>query len=144
MATPAEGAKDLLVTAAVASVNGASGYLIRLGRLTEGRDEMVVVRDSGAAQNPDPKWLLDYPTIQVMVRGAENDYTGAFAKIIACRDVLLGLEAQTVNGDRWDAVTGLGGAMLLHYDEKNRPVLTHNFRIILEPATTALTNRQPL
>ncbi len=144
MASPAESAASLLVTAGVVVTTPTAGsYLVRVGLLTEDQDALVAIFDSGG-QNASPKFLLDFPRIACCVRGNARAYSDAYNKVRAVKDVLLGLEPQTLSGDRWCGVTGVGDIMFLKYDEKDRPLFTVNFRIILEPGTNALTHRESL
>lgn len=144
MASPAESAAALLVTAGVVVTTPTPGsYLVRVGLLTEDSDALVSVYDSGG-QNPSPKFLLEFPRIMCCVRGAARDYSGAYAKVRAVKDVLLGLDPQVISGDRWSGVTGVGDITFLKYDDRDRPLFTVNFRIILEPGVSALTHRESL
>lgn len=145
MSSPAEGAKDLLITAGVAAlVESGSAWTIKVGRIIEVPDKLLAVFDTGAAQNANPAWLLDYPTIQCIIRGPKEGYSSGWSKGLEVKDVLLGLDPTTVNGDSWDAVTCMGDLIPLKYDDLNRPLFSINFRIILEPAASGLTNRAAL
>lgn len=136
MADPALGIKDLLVTANVGSWNGLPSGLvawpINIGAPTLEADQMILVNLTGGRE-PSPKWLLDYPSAQVMVRGKSRDYTGARTKVQAAKDALLGLPSQTINGDRWDHVNMIGDINFLGYDQKERPLFSINLALIIEP-----------
>lgn len=120
---------------------GASAWALRVGVMTDAPDQQVAIFDAPGS-NPNPKFLLDFPSIQVIVRGSPDDYTNTYAKIKAVKDVLLGRDAGSVNGDRWDGVTGLGDIIPLGQDEKKRFKFSANYRIILEPASG--THRESL
>lgn len=139
MSSPAEGAASLLTSAGIAT----SGWEIKVGRLVDKPDKLIVMMDT-PGQNPNPKWLLSYPFIQAIVRGPKDGYGAGWAKAKEVQDVLLGLEPQDVNGDRWSGVTGVGDISFVRYDDNNRPLFSVNFRLLLEPATSPLTNREPL
>jgi len=79
-----------------------------------------------------------------MVRGGLNEYIDGYQKASDIKDVLLGMGAQTVGGDRWDGVTGMGDILYLGMDENKCHRFSVNFRIIIEPAANALTNREAL
>lgn len=145
MSSPAVGAKDLLVAAGVGvyAVAPGANFLIVLSRLKDQPDKQIVLYDTGG-QDPNPQWLLEYPTIQATIRGVSDGYVAAYAKAREVFDVLVGLPSQDLNGDRWVSVTSLGGINNLGYDDKDRPKFTINFRLIIEPATSALTHRTSL
>lgn len=144
MAVPSNGAKSLLVAASVGSNTPTDDWSIHLSKMPASPDRAIAIFDSGGAENPNPKWLLDYKTIQVRVRGRVNDYTTAYQKIVDAQDVLLGLPAQTVGGDRWDGITCISDITFLGRDDNDRPELVVNFRIIIEQAVSVLTNREAL
>jgi hypothetical protein len=144
MASPAVGAKALLVAASVGSNVPSEDWSVHISKMPAIPDRAIAIFDSGGVENPNPKWLLDYKSIQVRVRGNVSDYTAVYQKITDVQDVLLGLTAQTVAGDRWDGVTGISDITFLGRDDNDRPELIANFRIIIERPTNALTNREPL
>ena len=138
MADPLEGAKDLLVTAGVGTFGAASGWSIDIAKFPETPDSVVALMPrSGLA--PNPAWLLDFPGIQILVRGDRGGYIVAQAKAQAIKDALLGLPSQTIDGDRWVSITMDGDIGFLHFDENNRPIFSLNFRLIIQPASG--TNR---
>lgn len=108
---------------------------------------IAVVRAGGLPDNP--KWAVDYPAVQVLVRGAKNASDAAAAKIKAVKDTLLGRESGSL-----PAVTGIttpeyvtsitmsGNILPLGKDENNRALFSVNFRLIVQPATPG--NRTPL
>jgi len=140
--SPADSVSSLLITAGV-GVDGDSGWVVKVGKLVTQPNTCIAVYDA-PGEAPDPKWLLDYPYFQVMIRGEVDDYAGAYQKAKDVKDVLLGVNAQVVNNDRFDGIIGIGDIAFLKYDEKSRPLFSVNFKAFLEPATSALTNRQPL
>lgn len=141
MADVAVVAKDLLVAAGVGVFAATSGWSIAVGKQPDAPNTVVtVVRTGGTA--PSPKWLLDFPKLQVRVRGAPGDYQGAVAKAQAVKEALLGLPSQDLSGDRWVSVTMASDINTLGWDESNRPMFSLNFSLIIEPA--AGTYRQAL
>jgi hypothetical protein len=140
---PSKSIADILQTAAVGTQAAATGWSIRIGRLFDEPDTQIAVYDT-PSPNPDPKWLLEYPHFQIIVRGNKDDYGGAWQKARDCKDVLLGMFPQVVNSDRIDGIIGVGDINFLSYDTNNRPLFSANFQIFLEPAASALTQRLPL
>lgn len=143
MADIAEGAKDLLEAAGVGTFAATSGWAIYLSKYPAAPNTVIAIYNSGG-RAPNPKWALDYPSLNIQVRGAKNGYQAAVTKVQEVKDVLLGLDSQDINGDRWVSVTMPGEPAFLGYDDDNRPMFSLNFRLIIEPAVTALSNRQAL
>jgi hypothetical protein len=143
MTFPALEARDVLVADGVGASSGAT-WPIKVGPLTSQPDAVIAIIDA-PGQSPNPKWLLDFPAIQVVVRGKPDDYPTAKAKADEVKDALLGIDAFTTPaGNRWDGVTMMGDVNYLGPDENSRPQFSLNFRIIREPATSTLTSREPL
>lgn len=143
MASPAEVIKDLLVAASLGTFGASTGWNIVVGGFTDAPNTQISCIDS-PGEPSNPKWLLDYPYVQVLVRGDKRAYAAAYQKVLDVRDVLLGLEPGDIDGDNWNGITQIGTPAFLRYDENDRPLFTSNYRIILEPAASALTNREPL
>lgn len=141
MASPSKGFADLLVAAGIGAFNANTGWSITVSQLPDRPDSCITFFDIGGI-SPNPKFLLDQPSVQMMIRGNENGYEAAYAKAIAARNALLGIPAQIVNGDRWDGILQVGGLAFVNYDQKKRPMISVNFRVFLEPATG--TYREPL
>jgi len=137
-ASPAEVAGGLLGTSVV---GGSTGWTLKVGKMVGEPDQVIVMYDTGGL-TPNPKWAVDYPTIQAMVRGKPNDYGVTWAKARAVRDALLGLDSQTVGSDRWVSIVCPGDVGFVGYDDAQRPMVSVNFRIIIEPATVG--NREAL
>lgn len=144
MSMIAEGIKDLLVTAAVGVFNGTNDqWNINIGKTIEEPDNCITIRQTGGT-TPNPKWLLDYPSIQVIVRSGPNGFRDAWNKAQSVKNVLLGLPSQDLNGDRWVQVNMMGDVSDIGQDEKRRPRVSVNFRLIIEPAASADSHRLPL
>lgn len=147
MAGPAEGVAQLLSTSTppVGSLGGPTtvDWRIGIGKMLDKPDRQICCYDV-SGQNPNPKWLLDYPAVNIIVRGAPQDYRAANQKATDCIDVLLGQFPRIVNGDSWDAITVISSSSHVGNDANDRPMFSMNVQIILEPAASALTHRLPL
>lgn len=142
MTAPSIGAKDLLVAASIGVFGDATAaWPIYISKLPDKPDNCIMLSDSGGLA-ANPKWLLDYPDISVVVRG--TDYGAAYSKMKAIKDKLLGLPPQQINGDNWDGVIQIGEFGFIGYDPKDRPMFSGTFRLFLEPANVAGDNRDPL
>jgi hypothetical protein len=97
-------------------------------------------------ESPNPKWLMDYPSVQVRVRGAIGGYDDALDEAYKVRNSLLGLDNYLhTSGDRIDAINIMGDVFPMPADETGKPVFVINFKLRVEPSsTTTPTNRLPL
>jgi hypothetical protein len=119
-------------------------YFSREPSGTSSEDAVVTLYNTGGSEG-SPKWLLDFPTVQARVRGKPNGYEESRAKAQEVRDALQGI-------DSFDALDGSGDRIVsvrlrteiadIGYDDKNRPLHTVNFDLIVEPAQG--TNRLPI
>lgn len=142
MALYSEGIKDLLVAEGFL-FDGSSDWSVIIGRKPVEPARCIVIYDAGG-KDPNPRWLIDYPNIQIRIRGDVNDYQAAFNKAKEIKSILLGVPSQTLNGDRWNHINMLGDIALMGYDENNRPEFSMNFTLIIEPAQVASDSREPL
>lgn len=146
-ASPAEVAGGLLVTATLVKLANDDSFtpgvdwLLKVGKKVPEPDKTITMYDTGG-QTPNPKWAVDYPTIQALITGAPNDYGAAWTKAREVRDALLGKDSFNAGSDRWVSITCPGDVGFIGYDDSQRPMLSVNFRIIIEPA--AVGNREAL
>lgn len=149
MYDPAQALKDLLVTAGEGvfppSSATSSQWGIAVAREPASPDRVITVYTTGG-QSPNPRWLINYPMMQVRIRGEQGGYQDTYDKADAVVRALTGLNPVTLgpNNDRWDALYPLGDVNILQYDQLDRPLLTVNFRAIVEPAQVAGDTRLPL
>lgn len=142
--SPAELIKDLIPDAVGSSSDPANAWRIVVGKMIDLPHQQIGFFDA-PGQAPDPKWLLDYPAVQVIVRGSPQGYQAAMSKMRDVYDVLLGADPRmNVNGDWVDAITVLSTPTLLSYDKQDRPEISGNFRMIVRPVASQFTNREPL
>lgn len=135
-----EGVKDKLQTAGVGTWKASSGWNLTIGQLPKAPDTAAAII-LGPGLPANPKYLLDYPSVQVLLRGDANGYVEAANKIQLVKDTLLGLPSQDVAGNRWVMITMIGDIIPLGFDEGKRPLFSANFQFTIEPATNAATNR---
>lgn len=143
MANPAEMLADLLVTAGIATKGAQTGWNVFVGKMPERPSSAISIQLTGGTA-PNPRWLLDFPSVQALIRGDENAYQAAYTKAVQVKDALLGLPSQTIGTDRIVHVNGLGDIASLGFDESNRVMFSVNFAMIIEPGTSPETNRVPL
>ena len=112
-------------------------------RFAEDPDKVIVVSDTGG-EPANPKWLLDFPSAQVMVRGVVGGYIAAFNEVNDVKELLLGIPSQTLNGDQWVSLTMGSDVAFIGSDDNQRPMFSLNLRLIAEPNTSPETNRLAL
>jgi hypothetical protein len=138
--------KDTLV--ADGYVFGGSGdWKLWIGKQPASPDRTITIYDS-AGGTPNPRWLLDYPSVQIRVRGGQSDYLLTANKATEIRNRLLGrpsYDAYDGLGDRIVHINGLGDIAFAGWDEVTRPEFVFNLALIVEPSpSTTPTNREPL
>ncbi len=130
--------KDLLATHV-----GVSGWAVEVGTMPSTPDRVIMISDTGG-ETPNPKWLLDFPSCQAMVRGNASGYIDTFREAKAVKDILLGVDSQDINDDRLVAVNMQGDLGFIGRDEDMRPMFSMNFALIIEPQVVSNSNRQAL
>lgn len=134
MASPEDGVKDLLVAAGVGVFAATSGWGIFIGPMPTGPDTAIAVREY-AAGAPMPKWLIDFPSVQTLIRGEPGGYQLAKIKATDVLNVLHSIPSQDLNGDRWDSIRALNTPAYVGKDENNRPMFSINYTLIIEPVS---------
>lgn len=106
---------------------------------------VVGIFDTGGIGAPNPALLLDFPTVQIQVRGNPADNAIVYSKAKEIKDRCLGAPSQDISGDRLVSVGMISDITFMGRDESNdQPSYSINFRLIVEPATNALTQRIPI
>ena len=144
MTDPAEGVMNILTTEGIGTPGNGSGWRLWVAKEPDVPDQAITSYNTGSWRAPDPKWLLDFPSIQVRIRGATADYQNTYIKAQEVKDALLGLTPQTLNGDFWRSVVIRGDITFLLFDQKERPVFVINLALYIEPAATAQSSRLAL
>lgn len=135
MKDPAEVIRDLLVAASVGTFNASTGWSITIGEPSDSPDTNILISASGGG-SPYPHLLINFPSVQVFVRGKKSGYQDAQAKAREIVKVLLGRAGYTdaVSGDVYQSFTQTGDVAYLGQDENTRPMFTANFSLIVLPA----------
>jgi len=136
--------KDVLVAGSIGTFEATSGWAICIGVMPKDPDTVVLVTASGGLPS-DPKWLLDYPAVQVRVRGPKGNWQSGRQKAEDVKNLLLGRTSETQpSGDRWVSITMQSDITPLGRDDNERPEFSVNFRMIVQPAAPTPTNRTAL
>jgi hypothetical protein len=139
--------KDTLVADGF-TAGGTGQWSVWVGKQPTSPDRTITIYDAPGLA-PNPKWLLDYPTVQFRIRGGQPDYKVAGDKAIEVRNRLLGRESYDAIdglGDRIVSITALGDVNFVGCEENTvRPEFIFNLRLIIEPSPlTSPTHREPL
>lgn len=115
-----------------------------IGKLPDKPDRAIVLYDSGG-RPANPRWLLDFPSFQVRVRGNGDDYKTAYDQLKTVKDYLLGVPSYTAsNNDRIVMITAIGDIAFVGWDENKRPAHVMNFSMTVEPYATGNEHREAL
>jgi len=82
---------------------------------------------------PNPKFLLDFPQLQV--RSRANDYETAYNNLLEVYDLLIGRPAFTVSTTRYTGILANTNIFEIGRDDNERRILAANFRLFVEPAS---------
>ncbi len=130
--------KDLIAAHVAVSL-----WQVDIGIMPDEPDRAIMISDTGGI-DPNPKFLLDFPTCQIMVRGETSGYLDTFREAKAIKDLLLGVDSQDINMDRLVSVTINGDLGFIGRDEKMRPLFSMNYALIVEPQVVGNSNRLAL
>lgn len=75
---------------------------------------------------------IDKPRIQIVVRGARDDYPTARNGAKTIRDLLAALTDVTISSTKVLRVASLGSTIPLGLDDKDRPRISANFQAYVE------------
>ena len=125
--------------------NPAQPWEVYIGKQPGNPDRVITIYDA-PGKSPDPKWLLDFPSVQVRVRGGQPDYNVAAIKAKELQGLLIGRESfDGLNGDRIVSILGLGDVGFTGWDDQTRPEFVFNLNMIIEPsAASTPTQREAL
>jgi hypothetical protein len=144
MASPADIIIDMIDASGLGDKNSESDWGIFKGDAPPTPTRCIVVNRTGG-RPANPRWLVDYPSIQVLVRSDINGLDEAEAKADSIKRYLLGQSAYThTSGDVVDAINMMSDIMRLPPDESGNPEFVVNFSLIVEPAPQTGDQRQPL
>lgn len=137
MSSPAEDIALFLENEGV----GTRGTNIFVGREPEISALSITLINSGGLA-PNPKWLRDYPSVQIRLRSTVYGYSAAWDKANDIKDALLGEPTTTLNSKNYVQFLQLGDILDLGPDANNRALISMNFRFAVE--RTSGGNREAL
>lgn len=136
MLSASEDLKDILEGDGVGTFasEAANVWSIRVSLMPTSPNRCIVIYDSGGAP-PNPKFLLDEPTVNIRIRGNKLDYKATYAKALSVRDALLGRSPVTVNTTRYIGFFAASDVAFIGYDDNQRPLFSLNIRMYREPSS---------
>ena len=144
--SPAELVHDYIVT----YLNGIdasilTGWTFRIGKMPSSPDQVITLIDQGGPGGI-PNLLVDYPGLQVLVRGPRGDvgYKTSYLMMRRIRDAILGMSNAPPEFPELDGITERGHIVPLGYDDTDRHVWSSNYQLLVEPGTNAITHRSSL
>lgn len=141
---PSEGIKDILVETSIGVFQPyavAGDWVIVISRIRDKPNKMITIVDTGGPA-PEPGLDVDYPTVQVLVRGEPNGYVDAYKKAQAIKNVLLGRPSELRNGDTWASVVMVHDILPIGYDDNERPEFSMNFQLVVHQGDLSNSWRQ--
>lgn len=124
---PAKDIKTVLVSDGVTTP-------IYIGSEPASPDEVITLYNL-AGDAPSPKFLLDFPGLQV--RSRANAYTTAYDNLLEVFNLLLGRAAFTESTTRYTGIIALTNIFEIGTDSNDRRILACNFKLYVEPASVS-------
>lgn len=128
--SPPEGFENILVAAN--QVNGATGWPLYIGTFPSSVDQAVLIIEGGGRQ-PEVAIAIDYPALQILVRGKKNSYAAARLKAQEIFEVLQALPTGPTPLAEYPELTSVvarTAVTWVGFDE-DRPVFSLNFNLIV-------------
>lgn len=129
--SPAEGISAILEAAGLCGgVTGWASYVGQLGAL----DQAVCCFDH-AGRGGEVKVAIDYPAVQIIVRGtkAQGGYSDAYAKAQEVFAALQGIDQNPTAYTNLVSCVARGQPTGMGRDENDRPMISLNFNLITNP-----------
>ena len=123
----AEAVRELL------NVSNGPTYDLNVGQFPVTPDKAVLINAAGG-RPPYPHLALNFPSVQVMVRGKPSGYTEAREEMRLICNLLLGMGSTVANEDTYRSCNQLGDVIYLGQDNRGRPIFSANFWYIVEPS----------
>lgn len=111
-----------------------TGWTFAVGRLVPEPDKQIVLRHTGGRMG-EVCVAIDYPSVQILCRGAPKGYDEAYQKLKAVREALVAIPSSVAYPELTSCVT-IGDIVDLGYDDANRPQFAQNFQLIVSYATS--------
>ena len=115
---------------------GTLGTNIFLGKMPASPDYCITLYEyEGMAPSEtfgNHAYDIDMPRIQIVVRGARDDYPTARDGVKTIRDLIANITDVTISSTKILRVASLGATIPLGLDDKDRPRIAANFQAYVE------------
>lgn len=132
MNAPSVDIVSLLESAGLGVFAATKGWGIYVGTEPDKPDTTITLYDITGAE-PDYAAGIDYPAIQVRVRGAPYGYPAAYERARKIRDLLIATNGATL-GDATYSAWIEGDVAHLDTDESQRPIFVATYRLMRSEA----------
>lgn len=130
--SPAKGIHEILKNAPGFP---GTGWTLGYGKMPADPDQYIAILDSGG-QGGEVLVAIDYPRVQILVRGAKNKgYDAAYDKINQARELLIAIP-ESAHYPELDSCIGVGQILPLGEDDSKRPVFSQNLQLIVSYDTS--------
>jgi hypothetical protein len=102
--------------------------------------DCITIYDTSEQSNPNPKFLIDYPSLQI--RSRSSLYETAYANLLEIFDLLHGVDGFTENTTNYISIIASTNIFSLGNDDNDNNILVCNFNIISEPQYTSQNRKQ--
>lgn len=126
MNPPSKDIASIIQSAGIATL----GTDMFVSNLPDDPDDCVALIDTGSWGEPESDLGYSYPLLQVVVRGAQNEYLSTYSKAVSIRDTIMGLSPQTINSIWYSGFWVSMDVSSLGRDERDRIKFAINFRIM--------------
>lgn len=92
-------------------------------------DIAIGILDSGGYA-PTSDYVIDNPTVQIIVRGVPGGYAAAYNKAEEIKEVLHDLHNESYGEDRYLGIWAASDILFLEFDGMNRPLFSVNFEVL--------------
>lgn len=106
-------------------------FSLNVGGWPANVDKAVLITVTGG-RPPYPHLAINFPSVQIMVRG--NDYQEASAEMSLICNALLGISTQVLNTDTYRSCNQIGDVIYLGQDANGRKMFSANFWYIVLPS----------
>ena len=127
MNIPSIDIKDILISSSVAE--GAFGTDLFISTMPDSPSTCTCLFDHPSWHPPESNYTMEYPSLQILNRGAKGAYVTASAKAKSIYDELHALTYTTQGGSIYKSIVADSIPFFIGNDEKGRPLFSCNYRL---------------
>jgi Bacteriophage minor capsid protein len=119
----------------------STDWVIAIGRHRDKPNRFIAVLDTGGLA-PEPGLDINYPSVQIYVRGEPDGYKDTHAKCREIKRALLGRLSETRGGDIWASISMPHDVHPIGVDANERPQFTLNFDLVVHQGNLVGSSRR--